>query len=327
MALPSDTTQALTNDYNAGVAAGNTGLTNLISSQNAAQTQTKANLNTQYGIPDLTNQIQGYKDTIRGIQTKLATLPADVAARDKGTLTNQAQLNRQTTAEAAPMQTNMSLAGIAEAPLNERLTSAQNDITQQMAMLSDQQARELTGYTTNNQNTLNALLDKLQNQRTLDATEAAQANALAVQQKNFEDQQELNRQQVAAATETAKAKQANDLALQQQSADLALRNSTSTTNATNANNLKIANLMNPVATPTTATPAANSGNLSRVGNTNNVTVGGWSGSRESAADRISGSQDRNSVAWQTAYKQILGEFPDINQPNNLKRVISGGAGW
>jgi hypothetical protein len=234
MALPSDTATALTNDYNAGVAAGNTGLTNLISSQNAAQTQTKADLNTQYGIPDLTNQIQGYKDTIRGIQTKLATLPTDVASRDKGTLTNQAMLNRQTTAEAAPMQTNMSLAGIAEAPLNDRLTSAQNDITQQMAMLSDQQAREMTGYTTNNQNTLNAILDKLNNQRTLDATEAAQANALAVQQKNFEDQQALNKQQTIDTAEAAKAKQANDLALQQQSADLSLRNSNSTAGVTAA---------------------------------------------------------------------------------------------
>jgi hypothetical protein len=101
-----------------------------------------------------------------------------------------------------------------------------------MAMLSDQQAREMTGYTTNNQNTLNALLDKLNSQRTLDATEVAQANALATQAKNFENQQALNKQQTIDTAEAAKAKQANDLILNKQQADLSLRNSLSTTKAT-----------------------------------------------------------------------------------------------
>jgi hypothetical protein len=273
--LPSDATQALQSTYDTANSNFASGYKNLMDQQSADETNTLNSLNTQYDIPGLTSQIQGYKTQILGLQNTLNNLAGNVATRDKGTLTNQAQLDRQVTAEGAPIQKNLTGLGLAEAPLETNLTTAQTNITQQMQMLADKQARDASGYTTANQALLNGLLDKLNAQRTLDATSL---------------------------------KQANDLALQEQQYNLALRNQMSTASAGSVNIPGLTST--PAATPA-GSSAAKVGTLSRVGNTNNVTVAGWSGTREAAADRIAGTQDRNSVDWQNAYKQILQEFPDI----------------
>jgi hypothetical protein len=214
MALPSDTTTALQNQYDTANTNFSSGLTDLTNQQNATEASTLNDLNTKYNVSGLQNQITGFQNQILGLQKTLSDLPQNVIARDKGTLTNAAQLSRQTTAEGIPIQKNINDAGIAEAPLNTALTSANSAITQQMSLLNDQQARELSGYTTANQATLNGLLDKLTAQRTLDATDAANANALAMQENQYD--LELRN---ANATATTKASSTTTMTAAQATAD------------------------------------------------------------------------------------------------------------
>ena len=142
----------------------------------------------------------------------------------------------------------------------------------------------------------------------------AQANALAVQQKNFEDQQELNKQQVTAATAATEAAQTNAIALQEND----YRNQKSLANSTASNNgidlsPIVAALQGGNQTTSTGTT-----NVSRSGNTDNInfTLNGqtYTGkSREVYASHLAGTEDRNSQAWKNAYAQVLQQFPDINK--------------
>lgn len=184
MALPSATAQALQNEVDTKTQNFSTGLTGMISGHNQEYTDTGNTFDTQNGIPQLQKNIQGYKDQITSLQGTLNQLSANVTARAKGSLTNNAQVSRSITAEATPLQTNLNAAGIALAPMESSYATLETNKTNQLALLRDNQAREETGYTTSNQATLTALLDKLTTQRTLDAKEIDQANALALQQQS-----------------------------------------------------------------------------------------------------------------------------------------------
>ena len=59
-------------------------------------------------------------------------------------------------------------------------------------------------------------------------------------------------------------------------------------------------------------PATQNSTFSRVGNTNDITIGTWVGSREDAATNRAGTDNRNSQAWQNAYNEIMSAFPDVN---------------
>jgi hypothetical protein len=281
LALPSDATQALQSQYDTATGNFATGYQSLMDTQNQQEGDTYNNLQTQYNVPGLQSQITGFQNAVTSGQAALNKLPTDVAARDKGTLTDQAQLDRQTTAEGIPIQQQINAAGIAEAPLQNSLTAANNNITQQMTLLNDKFAREATGYTTANQATLNALLDKLNNQRTLDAAEMDQANKLALQNASYN-------QQLAIA------------------------------NATNQSNITAANIMAGNTGTGNSTPSVMG--VSRIGNSNQVSYGGGTFSRENLANQIlldNGVKDntnRNNPVWQSVYKQILQQFPDVSQP-------------
>jgi hypothetical protein len=157
----------------------------MIAQHNTDYTNAGNAFDTTNGLPQMQTQIQGMKNTITGLQKTLSDLPQNVTARDKGTLTNAAQLSRQTTAEGIPITKNINDTTLALNPLETNYTNLETDKTNQLALLRDNQAREESGFTTDNQIKLNALLDKLTTQKTLDATETAQANAMALQASQY----------------------------------------------------------------------------------------------------------------------------------------------
>ena len=286
MALPSDATQALQSQYDTATGNFATGYQSLMDTQNQQEGDTYNNLQTQYNVPGLQSQITGFQNAVTSGQAALNKLPTDVAARDKGTLTNQAQLDRQTTAEGIPIQQQINAAGIAEAPLQNSLTAANNNITQQMTLLNDKFAREATGYTTANQATLNALLDKLNNQRTLDAAEMDQANKLALQNASYN-------QQLAIA------------------------------NATNQSNITAANIMaGNNGTASTSNLAA----ATRAGNSDNISLGGQTYTRENLASKLAGTTDRNNAQWQSIYTQVLQQFPSTQTASKPAAAASSSSG-
>lgn len=149
-------------------------------------------LGIELGIPNL-------QQSSNTLNTTLANIPATYSSATRGFDVNANQLSRtigQKTAELQPVVTST----------NNALTSAvenagrgmQYGIAQQQkellpfqteaSMLSDRWAREQTGFTTDHQAELSALISKMQSGVQLSEGEANRANALAVAEKQYETQ-------------------------------------------------------------------------------------------------------------------------------------------
>lgn len=227
-------------ELTAAVNASNKAFQDLIASQNSQQeglfgayTDTSNNqeklpaiydrLNQELGINDLSKVVQGYKDQILTVQQLLGNLTGDVTTRNKGTFTNDAQANRQIAAEGAPLRDSLSNLGYAMAPAAQALSGAQGTagtllnltVQQQskdlhplelrIASLGDKFSREITGFTSQKQDTLNALMDKIQRNRQLSDMEWQNAQDLAKQETDFQHQKQLYQIQANASVAAAKA--------------------------------------------------------------------------------------------------------------------------
>lgn len=219
-ATPSAATSADQNSLNSYLTSSTNGMNALLDQQNTEQqglfnqysaaqaAQTKlpdlyTNLTTQAGIPDITNQLQGYKNQIYRTQGLLDNLNSDVQSRTNGTNTTQAQLDASIAAESNPLQKTLSDLGTGMQPLTDQLTSAENSVSTMMPLyeqqqqadlqpltlqinsLSDKYAREMTGYTTDQKNQLDALTAKLTRDQTLDDQQWTSLQALAKQEADY----------------------------------------------------------------------------------------------------------------------------------------------
>lgn len=178
------------NLYDQGINDFNAGYTKMVNDQNTAVDATKSTFDPQ--IKTLQDQVSGFNNQIQGIKSTLNTLPENVRIRGNG-MGSDAQLSRQTTAEATPLQTNLAQLGLAVSPLNESLGTTRASEQDALSALSDKFARESTGYTLTHQATLNGLLDKLTRDRTLNDTEMAQAYDLAKMDKQYQQTLSLQR--------------------------------------------------------------------------------------------------------------------------------------
>jgi hypothetical protein len=160
-------------------------------------------LNTELGIPDLSSTVQGYKNQITKVQQLLGNLDADLASRTKGTMTTEAQRNRLIAAEGSPLRSELSNLGYAMAPSAELLSGAQGTLGTllnlnvqqqekelkplelQISSISDRFSREITGFTTQRQGTLDVLMDKLNRERTLSDREWELAQDLAAEEREY----------------------------------------------------------------------------------------------------------------------------------------------
>jgi len=174
--MPQIDTAPAENAYNQGVKQFQQGLADLTTSQNQQLDATRASFDPT--IKNLQDQLNTYNDQITKIRGTLNTLPTDVLARGNG-MGSTAQINRQVAAESAPLNQNLSALGIAAAPVSTALSTAQTNQNNAITALQEKFAREQTGYTAGMQAQLNALLDKLNSQRTLNAADMQQAYDLA----------------------------------------------------------------------------------------------------------------------------------------------------
>jgi hypothetical protein len=166
-------------------------------------------LQNEAGIPGLSEAAQGFKNEIYKVKDRLDRLSEDVTARTSGTLTTEAQRSRLETAEAAPLETNLSRLGTGLAPISDMLTSANQSVSTQMELQADQQerelepiklrinaisdkfAREITGFTANRELELTGILDKLERDRELSDREWELAQTLAAEERDFSRQKAL----------------------------------------------------------------------------------------------------------------------------------------
>lgn len=163
----------------------------------------------ELGIPGLTGTVQGYKDQINQVQQLLGNLTPDIGQRTKGTFTTEAQQRRQIAAEGDPLRMQLANLGYGMAPAAGLLSTAQGNLGTLLGLSAQEQAkqlkpletelgaygdrfaREITGFTTERQNTLTALLDKLDRERTLSDRDWAAAQELAAEEREFTRQKEL----------------------------------------------------------------------------------------------------------------------------------------
>lgn len=166
-------------------------------------------LQNEAGIPGLSEAAQGFKNEIYKVKDRLDRLGEDVTARTSGTLTTEAQRNRLQTAEAEPLQTNLSRLGTGLAPISDMLSSATQSVSTQMGLQTDQQerelepvklrinaisdkfAREITGFTSNRELELTGVLDKLKRDRELSDRDWELAQTLAAEERAFSRQKAL----------------------------------------------------------------------------------------------------------------------------------------
>lgn len=173
-------------------------------------------LQTQAGIPELSGQAQAFKDQIYKTKDQLDRLGEDVVARTTGYNVSDAQRRRLETAESEPLTTNLARLGTGLAPVADMLSSAQQSVSTQLGLETEQQnrelepvklridaisdrfARELTGFNADRELQLTSILDKLKRDRELSDREWQAAQDLAAEERAYA------RQKASAVTQLSK---------------------------------------------------------------------------------------------------------------------------
>jgi len=171
-------------------------------------------LQTEAGIPELSQTAQGFKDEIFAVKGKLDRLGEDVLARTTGTLTTEAQRRRLQASEEEPLQSALGRLGTGLEPVADLLRTAGESVNTQFGLNTEQQdrelepvklrinsisdrfAREITGFTSNRELELTGILDKLERDRFLSDRDWTLAQQLAAEERAFARQKSLASQQL-----------------------------------------------------------------------------------------------------------------------------------
>lgn len=166
-------------------------------------------LQTEAGIPGLSQTAQSYKDEIYKVKDRLDRLGEDVIARTSGYNVSDAQRRRLEASEAEPLQTNLGRLGTGLAPVADMLSSANTSVATQMGLQTEQQerelepiklrinaisdrfAREITGFNSDRELQLTSVLDKLERDRFLSDRDWELAQQLAAEEREFSRQKQL----------------------------------------------------------------------------------------------------------------------------------------
>lgn len=138
------------------------------------------------GLNAIRDTLSTLKNNTFGVQNQLNMLPENVNARTKGSLVNDAMRQRQIAAESTPLQSNLAQLTLAQQPLLEAYTSANDTINRRMDILREQQSRELSGFDKGAELELSALQDKIQRGRELSDREWQKVFELEKMQKSFD---------------------------------------------------------------------------------------------------------------------------------------------
>ena len=172
-------------------------------------------LSGEAGIPELQNTLGGLNTQMANVQGLLSNLGENINSRTQGTFTTQAQKDRLLAYEQAPLTKQLAEIGIAQTPLQQQLTTSQQNIANMLGLisqdqqkqlqplimqidsLSDKFAREITMYNNNAQNKLTALIQKYTQEGSLELEQMKEANALAMQEADFANQKAMAAQSFA----------------------------------------------------------------------------------------------------------------------------------
>lgn len=159
-------------------------------------------LQTEQGIPEITAQIEPYKTEIFRVKGLLDNLDQNVNSRNIGTYATQALRDRISASEGQGLRTDLSRLGTALEPLTERLTAAQGQVSAllplymqqqdreldplklQISSLSERFGREITGFNSNRESMLNALLSKWERENQLSDREWELAQEIAAEERS-----------------------------------------------------------------------------------------------------------------------------------------------
>lgn len=152
----------------------------------------------ELGLPQL-------RQNAFNLNQSLIDLPGLHTSANRGFDVNANQLGRiinEKTSQIAPLaQRATAQAQFAEGELGTRLGYLQNDwnrqllpLTTEKDFLTDRMARETSMYTQDNQNELNAIMDKIKNGITISEAEKARAHALSLAEKGYENALTLARE-------------------------------------------------------------------------------------------------------------------------------------
>lgn len=188
------------------------GLFNQYTATSQAQPKLVDVLNTaqdKAGIGGLQQGINLFNTQATDVKGLIDRLNENTSARTAGTGANQAYLDRLRAVEGGGLNTQLSrlTSGLgdvtnayntANANTGQLLSATQADqqtalhpLELQINALSDQFARQITGFTTNSKNELDALLTKLNAQQALNDREWTQAAALAQQEQQYQQARSL----------------------------------------------------------------------------------------------------------------------------------------
>ena len=176
-------------------------------------TTAQTRISGELGIPGLTTQLGTARGEVANVKSLLTQLEGDINARTSGQLLTESQRRRLLASEETPLRTQLSglLAGqeVAGGQLSDAYTQLGQQLTaltaEQKRMLqpyearinafSERAARESTGYSNDQQNSLTLLLEKIKRDQTLSDREWQQASDAAVLERTFEQTKETMRLQ------------------------------------------------------------------------------------------------------------------------------------
>lgn len=132
------------------------------------------------GVPALQEKSNKYSQLTDSLTASLDALPDQIAGRSQESMLTQGQKERMVTAESQPILDNLSKLGVASSRVGQQLSQAQTNAAQMTGydvadqertllpfekgfdMLEQRQAREFSGYTFQEQQELNRLLENAQ---------------------------------------------------------------------------------------------------------------------------------------------------------------------
>lgn len=219
-------------------------------------------LSEQYGIPQQKELVQGLGQQMTGLNQRLYEMPGVVSGTTRNSLVTQGQRANLIESKSAPLRADLAALGAIYGPAASALASSQQEVSTQMGLgqqqqakellpfeqgfsiMQTQQAREFSGYTEANQLELNRLIANASNGLAWTNAERDRANQLAMAELNYKN--ELGKMEKQNSYDLGQMKFGTDEAVRQ---SLALRKvgATTPTNITwpaqpiNWNNMKSTN--------------------------------------------------------------------------------------
>jgi hypothetical protein len=184
------------------------GYTGAIGSQEKIPAIT-SRLEDQYLVPTLRENTMRYSEAAENAASRLAAVPETVAGTTRESMVTESQKGRMVNAQSAPIQKEVQTYGTLAEQSGRRLSAAQQmaqqgtqlELAQQQKELSPwersydmnnvMQAREFSGWTTENQTELTRLIQNQQAGFNWTNAEANRAQELAIQERNYKNQLDL----------------------------------------------------------------------------------------------------------------------------------------